>query len=91
MPNAQRRSCRLDLLDQAALSHIVRCGKASVMSDHSGRLIRHTILYLPAQFFPPLVQFATMIAWTHLLRPAEFGIVAFVLAAQEFTVLVGIT
>jgi O-antigen/teichoic acid export membrane protein len=61
------------------------------MTDHSGRLIRHTILYFPAQFFPPVVQFATMIVWTHLLHPAGFGIVTFVLAAQEFTALVGIS
>jgi O-antigen/teichoic acid export membrane protein len=61
------------------------------MSDHSKKLVRHTILYFPAQFFPPLVQFATMIAWTYLLQPAGFGIVTFVIAAQEFTAMLGIT
>ena len=61
------------------------------MSDHSKRLVRHTILYFPAQFFPPLVQFATMIAWTYLLRPEGFGIATFVIAAQEVTAMLGIT
>jgi O-antigen/teichoic acid export membrane protein len=61
------------------------------MADHSGKLIRHTILYMPAQLLPPLVQFATMIVWTHLLHPAAFGITTFAIAAQEFTTLIGIT
>jgi len=61
------------------------------MNGHTGKLVRNTILYLPAQFLPPLVQFTTMIAWTHLLPPAGFGVVTFVIAAQEFTALVGIT
>ena len=61
------------------------------MSDHSGKLIHHTVLYIPAQLIPPLVQFATLIAWTHLLDPTGFGIATFVIAAQEFTSLVGIT
>src|SRR6516225_1278940 len=60
------------------------------MSDHQ-RLVRDTILYIPAQLFPPLVQFATMVAWTHLLDPTGFGITTFVMASQEFTALVGIT
>ena len=61
------------------------------MAENIRKLIRHSILYIPAQLFPPLVQFATMIAWTHLLHPAAFGITAFVIAAQEFTTLIGIT
>jgi O-antigen/teichoic acid export membrane protein len=61
------------------------------MSDHSKKLVRHTILYFPAQFFPPLVQFATMISWTYLLQPAGFGIATFAIAAQEFTAMLGIT
>jgi O-antigen/teichoic acid export membrane protein len=32
-----------------------------------------------------------MIAWTHLLHPAAFGITTFAIAAQEFTALIGIT
>lgn len=55
------------------------------MADHSGKLIRHTILYVLGQMFPPLVPFATMIAWTHLFHPAAFGITTFAVAAQDFT------
>lgn len=61
------------------------------MSDHSGKLVRNTILYFPAQFFPPLVQFATMVAWTYILEPAGFGTVTFMVAAQEFTAMLSVT
>lgn len=53
-------------------------------------LVRNTLLYMPAQVLGPFVQFAVVVAWTHLLAPAAFGVVTFVIAAQEFTALVGI-
>jgi len=53
-------------------------------------LVRNTLLYLPAQVLGPFVQFAVVIAWTHLLDPAAFGVVTFVIAAQELTALVGL-
>ncbi|MFO1133753.1 MAG: lipopolysaccharide biosynthesis protein [Rhodoblastus sp.] len=53
-------------------------------------LVRNTLLYLPAQVLGPFVQFAVIIAWTHLLDPAAFGVVTFVIAAQELTALVGL-
>ena len=53
-------------------------------------LVRNTLLYLPAQVLGPFVQFAVIIAWTHLLDPAAFGVVTFVIAAQELTALFGI-
>ena len=56
----------------------------------SRSLFRNTILYLPAQVLGPFVQFAVMIAWTHLLAPAAFGVVTFVIAAQELTALIGL-
>lgn len=46
-------------------------------------LIRQTLLYLPAQIIGPLVQFASILLWTHYLSPAEMGLFALVLAAQE--------
>ncbi|MFV0282119.1 MAG: lipopolysaccharide biosynthesis protein [Rhodoblastus sp.] len=51
-------------------------------------LVRNTILYLPAQVIGPLVQFSVVIAWTHLLDPAAYGLVTFVVAAQELSGLV---
>ena len=45
-------------------------------------LLRNTLFYLPAQFLGPLVQFAVVVIWTHLLDPAAFGVVTFVVAAQ---------
>jgi O-antigen/teichoic acid export membrane protein len=60
------------------------------MSDYR-RFVRDTILYIPAQLCPPVVQFATMVAWTHLLDPTGFGVTTFVMASQEFTALIGIT
>lgn len=73
---------------------MINLGKRKPTPDvtgHAGTLVRNTILYLPAQFFPPLVQFATMIAWTYLLHPAGFGIVTFVIAGQEFSAMLGVT
>jgi O-antigen/teichoic acid export membrane protein len=56
----------------------------------SQSLWRNTLFYLPAQFLGPLVQFALVVAWTHLLDPAAFGVVTFVVAAQEMTALFGL-
>ena len=56
----------------------------------SGALFRNTLLYMPAQVLGPFVQFAVVVAWTHLLAPAAFGVVTFVIAAQELTALFGI-
>lgn len=61
------------------------------MTGHSGKLVRNTVLYLPAQFFPPVIQFATTVVWTYLLDPATFGIVAFVIAIQEIAAYMSVT
>ncbi|HWG04177.1 MAG TPA: lipopolysaccharide biosynthesis protein [Beijerinckiaceae bacterium] len=54
-------------------------------------LIRHTILYLPAQLIGPLFQFIAAVAWTHWLAPDAYGILAFVLATQDLAYLVGLS
>lgn len=46
-------------------------------------LLSHTLRYLPAQLIGPVAQFAAVVAWTHWLPPAEYGIVALVMALQE--------
>lgn len=46
-------------------------------------LIRHTLLYMPAQLIAPLFQFIAAVAWTHWLAPEAYGVLAFILAAQE--------
>ncbi len=46
-------------------------------------LIRHTILYLPAQLLGPLTQFLSVIVWTHWLTPAEFGVLILVTVTHE--------
>ena len=51
----------------------------------TGGLLRNTLLYLPAQLFAPLLQFIVTVVWTHLFDPAVYGVVAFVVAAQELT------
>jgi O-antigen/teichoic acid export membrane protein len=66
-------------------------GQSALMTGHSGKLLRNTISYLPAQFGPPAAQFAATVIWTHLLDPATFGVVTFVIAAQEITAYIGIT
>lgn len=61
------------------------------MAEHIRKLLHSTILYLPAQFVPPFVQFVTTIAWTYLLDPATYGFVNFVIAAQEVVAIAGLT
>ena len=46
-------------------------------------LLKHTILYLPAQFLGPLTQFLSVIVWTHWLSPAEFGVLMLVTVTHE--------
>lgn len=61
------------------------------MAEHFRKLLHSTILYLPAQFVPPLAQFAMTVAWTHLLDPATFGFVNFVISVQEIVAFAGLT
>ena len=56
----------------------------------TGGLLRNTLLYMPAQLFAPLLQFVVTVVWTHLFDPAVYGVVAFVVAAQELTGGVGL-
>lgn len=46
-------------------------------------LIRQTLLYLPAQILAPLVAFASVLIWAHLLVPSDLGIVTLLVAIQE--------
>ena len=46
-------------------------------------LLRHTILYLPAQILGPITQFLSVIVWTHWLSPAEFGVLMLVTVTHE--------
>ena len=50
-------------------------------------LIRHTLLYLPAQLLSPLAQLASMVLWTHWLAPGEMGVFTLISVAQEITYL----
>jgi O-antigen/teichoic acid export membrane protein len=50
-------------------------------------LIRQTILYLPAQIVAPLVQFASVLIWSHLLAPQQLGVVTLLVAVQEISYL----
>ncbi|MGL4397357.1 MAG: lipopolysaccharide biosynthesis protein [Hyphomicrobium sp.] len=51
-------------------------------------LLRQTILYLPAQVVGPVVQFVSIVLWTHFLDPSEMGVLALVTAAQEISYIV---
>ena len=46
-------------------------------------LIRHTLLYLPAQLFGPLFQFIAAVVWTHWLNADAYGVLTYVLASHE--------
>src|SRR5882757_1932402 len=46
-------------------------------------LLRHTLLYLPAQFVGPLFQLLAMIVWTHVADEHTLGILTLVTATHE--------
>ncbi len=61
------------------------------MAKHLHALVHSTILYLPAQCTPPLVQFVTAVWWTYVLDPSTFGFVNFVISLQEMFALFGLS
>lgn len=46
-------------------------------------LLRHTILYLPAQLLGPLFQFIAAVVWTHWLAADAYGVLTYVMASHE--------
>lgn len=46
-------------------------------------LLRHTLLYLPAQLVGPLFQLVAMIVWTHVVDEHILGIITLVTATHE--------
>lgn len=46
-------------------------------------LIRHTILYLPAQILGPLFQLLSIIAWTHYASQSSVGTLTLITASHE--------
>ena len=46
-------------------------------------LLRHTLLYLPAQLLAPLAQFIAAAVWTHWMSPQTYGVLTFLVAAQD--------
>lgn len=53
-------------------------------------LFRQTLLYLPAQLFGPLFQFIAAVVWTHQLDATSYGVVTYLIAAQDLIALVTI-
>ena len=46
-------------------------------------LLRHTLLYLPAQIVGPLFQLIAMIVWTHVVDEHTLGVITLVTATHE--------
>lgn len=46
-------------------------------------LLRQTLMYLPAQLVAPLLAFASVLVWAHLLAPADVGVITLLIAIQE--------
>jgi O-antigen/teichoic acid export membrane protein len=46
-------------------------------------MIRHSLLYLPAQLIGPMMQLVAMVVWTHLVSDHTLGIITLVIAAHE--------
>ena len=41
-------------------------------------LLKHTLLYLPAQFVGPLFQLLAMIVWTHVVDEHTLGVITLI-------------
>lgn len=50
-------------------------------------LIRHTLLYLPAQIIGPVSQFIAILVFTHWMAPEPYGIFTYIIASQDFVFL----
>ncbi|MFZ2994713.1 lipopolysaccharide biosynthesis protein [Sphingobium sp.] len=48
-------------------------------------LIRHTLLYLPAQVLAPAIALVTILVWAYLLPTSDVGMATLVVAAQEIS------
>lgn len=48
-------------------------------------LLKHTILYLPAQILVPASQFVAVLVWAYLLSPSDVGVVTMAIAIQELS------
>jgi O-antigen/teichoic acid export membrane protein len=46
-------------------------------------MLRHTLLYLPAQLIGPLVQLIAVVVWTHLVDEHTLGVITLVTATHE--------
>jgi O-antigen/teichoic acid export membrane protein len=46
-------------------------------------MIRHSLLYLPAQVIGPAMQLVAMVAWTHLVSDQTLGVITLVIATHE--------
>ena len=46
-------------------------------------LLKHTLLYLPAQFVGPLFQLLAMIVWTHVVDEHTLGAITLITATHE--------
>lgn len=46
-------------------------------------MIRHSLLYLPAQIIGPMMQLVAMVVWTHLVNDHTLGVITLVFASHE--------
>src|SRR5579859_1760552 len=54
-------------------------------------LLRHTLLYLPAQLIGPLFQLISVIVWTHVVDEHTLGVITLVTATHELLQIVFLT
>jgi O-antigen/teichoic acid export membrane protein len=54
-------------------------------------LLRHTLLYLPAQIVGPLFQLIAMIVWTHVADEHTLGVITLVTATHELLQIIFLT
>src|SRR5947209_6162941 len=64
-------------------SQTSRPNQPETVSQGVSMLLKHTLLYLPAQFLGPLSQFAALLLWTHFADGRTVGAVTLITATQE--------
>ena len=78
--------CGLTVLLITAALLVVRqlaSPRALPLAGGLSMLLKHTLLYLPAQFVGPLFQLLAMIVWTHVVDEHTLGIITLITATHE--------
>ncbi|QNG48482.1 lipopolysaccharide biosynthesis protein [Sphingobium yanoikuyae] len=80
-----RKEANFRKIDDGRKVVVTMNSKRDMLGRSSARatVLRQTALYLPAQILAPVIQFASILIWTHLMSPRDMGVVTLAFAVQE--------